>query len=132
MILGQCTSSGILRICICMPVHLVTIRVRSRTQPMRALGTTIELPRREPLSRFEYYLPLTDTLAYCPDPSGHLRELSDSFGHDILNLATLASRLLWYEGVVPRAKKFGLATSGSKEQQRALQNSPRRRSSRVR
>src|SRR6266481_6697420 len=105
MILGQCTSSKILRICICMPVHLVTIQVRSGTQPMRALGTTIEIPRREALSRFEYYLPLTDTLAYGPDPSGHLRELSDSFGHDILNLATLASRLLWYEGVVPLRRR---------------------------
>jgi hypothetical protein len=72
---------------------------------MRALGTTIEIDRREPLSRFEYYLHLTDALSNCPDPSGHLKELSDSFGHDILNLATLAGRLLWYEGVVPTTRR---------------------------
>jgi hypothetical protein len=72
---------------------------------MRALGTTIEIDRREPLSRFEYYLQLSDTLSNCPDPSGHLRELADSFGHDVLNLATLAARLLWYEGVVPTTRR---------------------------
>jgi hypothetical protein len=72
---------------------------------MRALGTTIEMNRREPLSQFEYYLNLTDALSNCPDPSGHLKELADSFGHDMLNLATLAGRLLWYEGVVPTTRR---------------------------
>jgi hypothetical protein len=30
-----------------------------------------------------------------------LKQLAHSFGHDVLNLATLAGRLLWYEGVTP-------------------------------
>lgn len=68
---------------------------------MPALGTTTEISRREHLSRFEYYLRLADALANRQDASGHLKELTDSFGHDILNLATLAGRLLWYEGVTP-------------------------------
>lgn len=72
---------------------------------MRALGSTIEICRRNPLSRFDYHLHLTDALSYCPDSSGHLRELAQSFGHDILNLATLAGRLLWYEGVVPTTRR---------------------------
>ncbi len=72
---------------------------------MRALGTTIEMDRRAPLGRFDYYLHLVDSLSNCPDPSRHLKELAVSFGHDILNLATLAARLLWYEGVVPLARR---------------------------
>ena len=72
---------------------------------VRALGTTIELGRRDILSSFEYYLRLTDALTNCPDPSGHLKEVGISFGHDVLNLATLAGRLLWYEGVVPITRR---------------------------
>lgn len=68
---------------------------------MIALGTTIEVERSARLNRFEYYLHLCDALANRPDPSGHLNELAISFGHDVLNLATLAGRLLWYEGVTP-------------------------------
>lgn len=68
---------------------------------MPALGTTVERDRRERLSRFEYYLRLADALFNRADDSGHLRQLGHSFGHDVLNLATLAGRLLWYEGVTP-------------------------------
>jgi hypothetical protein len=66
-----------------------------------ALGTTIERNRREVHGPFEYYLRLSDALSNRPDDSGHLKQLAHSFGNDILNLATLAGRLLWYEGVTP-------------------------------
>lgn len=66
-----------------------------------ALGTTIEAARRKPNSPFEYYLRLCDALFNRADESGHLKQLAHSFGHDIVNLATLAGRLLWYEGVTP-------------------------------
>jgi len=66
-----------------------------------ALGTTVERDLRERLSRFEYYVRLADALSNRADDSGHLKQLAHSFGHDILNLATLAGRLLWYEGVTP-------------------------------
>jgi hypothetical protein len=68
---------------------------------MPALGSTVEVDRYKPLSRFEKYLGLADALVCRQDESGHLRELADSFSHDILNLATLAGRLLWLEGVTP-------------------------------
>src|SRR5260370_41895981 len=68
---------------------------------MLALGTTVERDRRQSLSRFEYYLRLADALSNRADESGHLKQLAHSFGRDILNLATLAGRLLWYEGVTP-------------------------------
>jgi hypothetical protein len=79
---------------------------------MRVLGTTIEVARRERLSRFQYYLQLTDALSKCSDPYGHLKELADSFGHDLLNLATLAGRLLRYEGVVPTTTAGSRGCSG--------------------
>jgi hypothetical protein len=66
-----------------------------------ALGTTVERDRRQRLSRFEYYLRLADALSNCADQTGHLKQLAHSFGRDVLNLATLAGRLLWYEGVTP-------------------------------
>jgi hypothetical protein len=69
--------------------------------PMPALGTTIERNRRQPHGPFDYYLRLADALFNRPDESGHLKQLARSFGRDILNLATLAGRLLWYEGVTP-------------------------------
>lgn len=68
---------------------------------MPALGTTVERDRRQRLSRFEYYLRLADALSNRADDSGHLKQLAHSFGHDVLNLATLHGRLLWYEGVTP-------------------------------
>jgi hypothetical protein len=66
-----------------------------------ALGTTVTLDRRRSLTRFERYFRLVDALANRRDDSGHLKELAESFGHDILNLAALAGRLLWFEGVTP-------------------------------
>jgi len=69
---------------------------------MSALGVPTYINRTKPLSRFQMYLGLADALA-CKQhsDSGHLSELADSFGHDVLNLAALAGRLLWYEGVTP-------------------------------
>ncbi len=73
--------------------HLVT---------MSALGVPISISRKAPLTRFQYYLGLADALA-CRQhaESAHLKELAESFSHDVLNIATLAGRLLWYEGVTP-------------------------------
>lgn len=68
---------------------------------MPALGTTKKVDRNRPLSRFEYHLGLSDALIHRPHESSHLAELADSFSHDVLNLAALAGRLLWYEGVTP-------------------------------
>src|SRR5271168_3443886 len=66
---------------------------------MPALGTIIEKPRYSPVGRFEYYLHLVDVLSYIEQP--HLRVLGESLGHSAINLATLAGRLLWSEGVTP-------------------------------
>src|SRR5260370_3853320 len=68
---------------------------------MLALGTTVERDRRQSLSRFEYYLRLADALSNRADESGHLKQLALSFGRAIPTPATLAGRLLWYEGVTP-------------------------------
>jgi hypothetical protein len=67
---------------------------------MSALGVPVELDRDAKLTRFQFYLGLADALN-CRQhaQSGHLKELAESFSHDILNLAALAGRLLWYEGV---------------------------------
>lgn len=69
---------------------------------MGALGIPKEVSRKQPLNRFQMYLSLPDALA-CKRhaDSAHLQELADSFGHDVLNIAALAGRLLWYEGVTP-------------------------------
>lgn len=69
---------------------------------MSALGVPTRIPRGSDLTRFQFYLGLADALANREHKeSTHLKELSDSFGHDVLNLATLAGRLLWFEGVTP-------------------------------
>src|SRR5262245_50469096 len=69
---------------------------------MPALGSPGEISQEENLTRFQYYLGLCDALTHSDSVhSAHLRELSDSFAHDVLNLAALAGRLLWYEGVTP-------------------------------
>lgn len=71
----------------------------------RALGTFLKLGASEKLTRHHYYLQLPDQLMDIVerDPVGpqaeRLAELAHSFSHDLLNLAVLASRLLWYEGV---------------------------------
>jgi hypothetical protein len=79
--------------------HCLTTLVRFASVP--ALGTTVERDRRQAHGRFEYYLRLADALSNRVDDSEHLKQLAHSFGHDILNLATLAGRLIWYEGVTP-------------------------------
>jgi hypothetical protein len=69
---------------------------------MPALGIPGDIPRDAHLTRFQIYLGLCDALACSTHlESVHLKELGDSFGHDILNVAALAGRLLWYEGVTP-------------------------------
>src|SRR5579862_9369088 len=73
---------------------------------MRALGKLVEVKLDEELSRHDYYLPIADVLiaasaASQADYAEHLAELAYSYADDILNLANLASRLLWFEGVTP-------------------------------
>lgn len=71
----------------------------------RALGKLVKLPGSEKLSRYHYYLRLPDLLmdAVERDPGSaraeRLAQLAHSFAHDALNLAVLASRLLWYEAL---------------------------------
>lgn len=73
----------------------------------RALGTLIILGKEEELTRYHYYLPLSDVLLDLvkTNPNGEdaerLAELAHSFAHDGLNLAVLAGRLLWYEALTP-------------------------------
>lgn len=71
---------------------------------MRALGLLVEVEPTDVLTRFDYYLPLANVLMHAsstsrPENAAHLEQLAHSFGHDILNLANLASRLLWFEAV---------------------------------
>jgi hypothetical protein len=69
---------------------------------MSALGVPVDIARGDALSRFQFYLDLPDGLFFKEHPqSAHLKELADSFSHDVLNLAALAGRMLWYEGVTP-------------------------------
>lgn len=69
----------------------------------RALGTTVTVLPDEPLSRYDFYLLLPDALFEVANKkaNAHLGQLAESFSHDVLNLAALAGRLLWYEGVSP-------------------------------
>lgn len=69
---------------------------------MPALGVPTEIPRTDGLTRYEFYLGLADAL-FCKaqETDGHLQELARAFGNDVLNLAVLAGRLLWCEGVTP-------------------------------
>jgi hypothetical protein len=69
---------------------------------MSALGVPVDITRGDALNRFQFYLDLADAL-FCKEHPGsaHLKELADSFSHDVLNLAALAGRMLWYEGVTP-------------------------------
>src|SRR5262249_48206934 len=74
---------------------------------VRALGTLVTTRKEERPSRYKYYLTLPDVLMDIveADPSApqseRLAELAHSFAHDVLNLAVLASRLLWYEALTP-------------------------------
>lgn len=70
---------------------------------MPALGVPTEIPRNDSLTRFQFYLGLSDAL-FCRAKSTdtHLQELAQAFGYDVLNLAVLAGRLLWCEGVTPQ------------------------------
>ncbi len=73
----------------------------------RALGTLIILGKEEELTRYHYYLPLPDVLLDLVEtnPNGEdaerLAGLAHSLTHDVLNLAVLAGRLLWYEALTP-------------------------------
>ena len=84
---------------------------------MKALAELVELNPQESLSRFEYRLPLAEALVRAGsarnDPCGkQLDELARSFSNDILNLAALAGRLLWYEGVTPeRWRSYDLVSA---------------------
>lgn len=70
---------------------------------MPALGVPTEIPRTDRLTRYEFYSGLADAL-FCraqQSTDRHLEELARAFGYDVLNLAVLAGRLLWCEGVTP-------------------------------
>jgi hypothetical protein len=74
---------------------------------VRALGTLLKVKKDERLSRYGYYVSLPDLLMDMVerDPaapqSERFAELAHSFAHDVLKLAVLASRLLWYEALTP-------------------------------
>lgn len=75
---------------------------------MHALGTLATNKKvRDTSSRHEFDIPLCDLLLDLveqdidsPDALP-LTEIAHSFAHDILHVSTLASALLWYEGVTP-------------------------------
>jgi hypothetical protein len=73
----------------------------------RALGTFLKLRGNEKLTRHHYYLQLPDQLMDVVerDPSApqteRIAELAHSLAHDVLTLAVLASRCLWYEALTP-------------------------------
>jgi hypothetical protein len=79
----------------------------------RALGTFLKLRENEKLTRYHYYLQLPDHLMdeVERDPSApqaeRIAELSHSFAHDVLTLAVLASRCLWYEALTPDMSRSG-------------------------
>jgi len=72
----------------------------------RALSSLVKMPNQK-LSRHEYYVHLCDILldlAAQEKNTNHARRLTriaSSLAHDLLNLATLTGRLLWYEGATP-------------------------------
>jgi len=79
----------------------------------RALGTFLKLRENEKLTRYHYYLQLPDQLMDVVerDPSApqaeRIAELAHSFAHDVLRLAVLASRCLWYEALTPDMSRSG-------------------------
>ena len=81
-------------------------RVRFPIMP-RALGLLIKTAADERPSRYRYYVPLPDLLMDIVERDSaapqaeRIGELAHSFAHDVLNLAVLASRLLWYEALTP-------------------------------
>jgi len=73
---------------------------------MPALAQLVGHEPQKPLSWYEYYLPLSDVLVVLAKPATgagapHYEELAESLANDVLNLANLAARLLWLEGVSP-------------------------------
>jgi hypothetical protein len=74
---------------------------------VRTLGTLLKVKKDERPSRYGYYVSLPDQLMDIVerDPaapqSDRFAELAHSFAHDVLKLAVLASRLLWYEALTP-------------------------------
>jgi hypothetical protein len=73
---------------------------------VKALGQLVKWDEGELLSHFEYPLPLAEALvragsAHAGQIGERLAELGRSFAHDVLNLAAIAGRLLWCEGVSP-------------------------------
>jgi hypothetical protein len=74
---------------------------------VRALGKLVKLGKEERRSRYHYYVSLPDLLMDIVerDPTvpqaERVAELAHSFAHDMLNLAVLASRLLWCEALTP-------------------------------
>jgi hypothetical protein len=73
----------------------------------RALGILINVSGDERPSRYRYYVSLPDLLMDTVEQDStepqaeRIGELAHSFAHDVLKLAVLASRLLWYEALTP-------------------------------
>jgi hypothetical protein len=77
---------------------------------IRALASLVKM--QEPgNSQHDFHIPLCDLLLDLAeqDVDGRdafkLVQIAHSFGHDFLNLATLAGRLLWCEGVTPNMSR---------------------------
>ncbi len=106
---------------------------------MPALGVPTHVDRSEPLTRFQIYLGLADALnSKQHTQSARLKALADSFFHDVLNIAALAGRLLWHEGVTPEmwrshdliavsvdAEAYYVMLQSAKPQEPTIGNSPR-------
>jgi len=74
---------------------------------MPSLGVPINYDRGKKLSRFQFYLPLSDALYLKAGTlEGDTKALADSFAFDVLNLAALAGRLLWRSGITPEPSMF--------------------------
>jgi hypothetical protein len=74
---------------------------------IRALGKTKTLRPGQPLTKHDFYLPLTDVLLDLVEKDLHSPEarlpaqLGCSLAHDFINLATAAGQLLWLVDVAP-------------------------------
>jgi hypothetical protein len=72
-----------------------------------SIGILLNVGRDERPSRYHYYVSLPDLLMDIVERDStapqaeRIAELAHSFAHDVLKLAVLASRLLWYEALTP-------------------------------
>lgn len=85
----------------------------------KALGSLIRITAKERLTRYHYYLPVSDLLMDIVEQSPNseeaqrLAEIAHSFAHDVLNLAVLGGRLLWCESLLPDTSQLPDLVSAS-------------------